>query len=257
MVRQTHRSAPPDGKRHGYSDGHVRDPITHVQIIQYRSYQRDIFIYHVRQHLLSLPVIRRALQSQEEYRDRLTSFDPIRYFPVVEGDEVPSGCIEAAYMPSNFHGHGSVLALRTDIEAGKVEWFIFSGPIHDTFLAQIMFFGDNWNLQPGINPDDHRKVFNLVGYAKKGLKTRTVKGANAEHKSWHDSLCAAEKAKENLRLTWKGYGNELRVNQERRRTEQIGYTADEQMDGKDDHLMRPAASAPPQRPQKPFVRRKA
>ncbi|KAF2630522.1 hypothetical protein BU25DRAFT_309365, partial [Macroventuria anomochaeta] len=158
------------------------------QVIQYRSYQRDIPIYHLRAHLLSLYVVQKALQSQKEYCDKLTSFDPIRYSTVVEGDEIQSECIEAAYLPSILHGQGSALALRADQQSGMVEWFVFSGPIHDNFLSQLICTNGNWSLQPDIDPDDPRKVFNLVGYAEKGLKTRTVRGANREHKGWHDAL---------------------------------------------------------------------
>ncbi|KAJ8116219.1 hypothetical protein OPT61_g2323 [Boeremia exigua] len=226
MFKQSRQSRIPSFRPDG-CDYKYADFAGGIQIIQYRSYQRDIFIYHVRRHLLSLPLLRRALQSQKGYRDRLTSFDPIRYSVVVEGDEIPSGCIEAAYMPSILHSHGSALALRSDIEPGRVEWFIFSEPIHETVLSRIVYIDGGWNLQPGIDTNDPRKVFDLVGYAEKGLRTRTVRGANREHKGWHDSLCSAEEGKKNLRLTWKGYGNELKADQERRRREETIETADE------------------------------
>lgn len=257
MVKLPNRSTSQGVKPYGYGNGHAHGFVAGMQIIQYRSYQRDILIYHVRRHLLSLSLIYKALQGQKEYHDKLTSFDPIRHYPIVEGDGIPEGCIEAAYMPSILHGHGSALALRSSKEAGRVEWFVFSGPIHDSFLSQIMFFGDKWNLQPDLDPDDPRKVFNLVGYAEKGLTTRRVKGANAEHKGWHDSLCTAKEEKKSLKLTWKGYVSDLQADQERRRRAEVVRDTDEELEGEDNLLGGVDASRPPQPPQKSFARRKA
>lgn len=148
--------------------------------------------------------------------DKLTSLNPLRHFMTVEGDEIPPGCIEAAFLPSVLHGHGSALALRNEHGSGTVEWFVFSGSI-ESFLSQLVFVDGIWSLQAGIHSDDPRKVFDLVGYTEKGLKTRTVKGANREHKGWHESLCAAEGVKKNLKLTWKNFGIDLRAEQEQRR----------------------------------------
>lgn len=249
QLRSTSPSAEPYS--YGSNNGHPHNFAAGIQIIQYRSYQRDIFIYHVCEHILPLLSVRRALQGQGEYRGKLTSFDPIRYFSVVSGDEIPAGCIEAAYMPGILHGNGSALALRSDKAAGKVEWLVFSGPIHDTFLSCMMFSGSKWNLQRDLDPNDPRKVFNLVGYAEKGLKTRRVRGANAEHKGWHDSLCSGQQVKVSLKLTWKGHGNELKAEQERRRRE-VEET-DEKLHA-EDHQMKGDASGPPQPPQKPVTR---
>ena len=139
-----------------------------------------------------------------------------------------------------------------------MEWFVFSGPIHDTFLSQIICTNNNWSLQPDTHSDDPRKVFDLVGYAEKGLKTRTVKGANREHKGWHDSLCAAEEGKKSLNLTWRGFGNELRAEDERRRKKEMVEMREEQgQDENGDVSMNEEAMPPPQPPQKPVVRRKA
>lgn len=203
-------------KLYGSGFGHANASVADFRVLQYRSYQRDVHIYHLHLRRLSLPMIRKALQSQKAYRDKLTSFDPIQNCSVVEGDEMPPGCIEAAYMPSILHGHGSALALRSDENTGRVEWYIFSEAIHDSLLSQIVCKEDHWMLQSGVNADDHRKVFDLVGYAEKGLKTRTVRNANREHKGWYDSLCNAKEGKKKLKLTWKGYGGDLRAHQEQK-----------------------------------------
>lgn len=214
------RSSTLDIKYRNYSIVRPNASVAGHRIIQYRSYQRDIYIYHVRVHLLPLSAICRELQGQKEYSGKLTGFDPLRYLTVQEGDETPPGWIEAALMPSVLHGRGSALALRSDQEAWKMEWLVFSGPIHDNVLSQITYAEGRLSLETGLDANDPRKVFDLVGYAEKGLITRTVKGANVEHKGWHDSLSMANKSRTSLTLTWRGFGNELREDQERRRREE-------------------------------------
>ncbi|KAF3007939.1 hypothetical protein E8E13_011257 [Curvularia kusanoi] len=200
------------------SYNHTNASMAGFQVLQYRSYQRDVFIYHIRTDLLPLPMVRRALQTQKEYRDKLTGFDPIRSILVVEGDEVPPGSIEAAYMPGvGLRGQGSALGIRSDQESGKVEWLIFNRAIHEDFLNQIVCTDGHWSLLPNVDSGDSSKVFDLVGYAEKGLATRTVRGANREHRGWHDSLCNAKEGKARLILTWKGYLRDLKADQEWRR----------------------------------------
>lgn len=257
MSKRRNRSSTPDARSYRYSYSH--DSVAGLQVIQYRSYQRDISIYHLHTDLLPLHMVRKALQSQPKYRDRLISYDPLRYSEVIEGDEIPSRCIEAAYMPNILRRNGSALALRAggDLESEAVEWYVFSGPIDD-FLSQIVCVDGKWSLQPNKSPGGPQKVFDLVGYAEKGLKTRTVRGANREHKGWHDALCASQPVKKKkVKLTWKKYGNELKADQERKsRGETVGPEGQEQ-DEDGDLSMRDESMQPPQPPQKPVTRRKA
>ncbi|KAF1358565.1 hypothetical protein EJ07DRAFT_179787 [Lizonia empirigonia] len=229
MTRYNNRSPTPLTKPYG--SGHPHNSVAGVQIIQYRSYQREISIYHLRTHLLPLRVVRVALQNQKEYLDRLTSFDPLRGSEVVEGDEIPAGCIEAAFLPNILHGHGCALALRSQQEPGRVEWFVFSGPIDQNFLSQIVSQNGGLALQSNTSVDDSRKVFDLVGYAEKGLKVRRVRGANREHKGWHDSLCAAEEVKKSVKLTWRGFRADLRAEHERKKSEETANSTEEQEEG--------------------------
>ena len=219
MPKVVRRSSTPDVKYRRFGYGHPTASIAGLQVIQYRSYQQAIYIYHVRTHLLPLSTIHQFLRSQNNYRGKLTSFDPIQYSAIIDGDEIPPQCIEAAYMPAILHGRGSALALRSDQESGKVEWLVFSGPIDDDVLSQIVCVERRWVLQAGVDGDDARKVFDLVGYAEKGLKTRSVKGANREHKGWHDSLLAAKEGKLSLKLTWRKFDNDLRDDDERQQRE--------------------------------------
>jgi hypothetical protein len=56
-----------------------------------------------------------------------------------------------------------------------------------------------------------------VALVDKGLKERRVKGANAEHKQWHDSLWDAKRQPVKLRLTWKNFEAEYQEHQEKLR----------------------------------------
>jgi hypothetical protein len=231
-----HQFLKPHAKPYVDDHNHANASVAGIKVLQYRSYQHEMHTYHLRLHLLPLTMVYEALQSREEYLDKLTSFDPILDFPVVEGDEIPPNCIEAVYMPNVLHNNGSALALRSNKEPGRVEWFVFNGAIHERFLAQILCIHGCWSLQPDINAGDPRKVFDLVGYVQKGLTTRTVKGANAEHKGWHDSLSNAEEVKLSLSLTWKRYGSELKAEQERLRQSSTAASDDTQEQEQDDDV---------------------
>lgn len=226
-----YNNQPPTPLTKPYGSSHPHNSVAGVQIIQYRSYQREISIYHLRTHILPLRVVRVALQNQKDYLDRLTSFDPLHGSEVVEGDEIPAGCIEAAFLPNILHGNGCALALRSQPEPGRVEWFVFSGPIDRTFLSQIASQNGGLALQSNTSVEESHKVFDLVGYAEKGLKVRRVRGANREHKGWHDSLCAAEEVKRNVRLTWKGFRADLRAEHERKESEETATSTEEQEEG--------------------------
>jgi hypothetical protein len=91
-------------------------------------------------------------------------------------------------------------------------------------------------LQPDLNADDPRKVFDLVGYNEKGLTTRTVRGANLEHKGWHDSLFNAQEVKVRLKFTWKTYGSEFKAEQERLRQSCTAASDDTQDQAQDDDV---------------------
>lgn len=213
---------------------HANASVAGIDVIQYRSYLRDLQIYHLRLHLLPLPMVYRALQSQKGYLDKLKSFDPILQFPVVGGDEIPPNCIEAIYTPNIFRSHGSALALRSNRNTGEVEWFVFDGAIHDSVLAQMLCIHGRWSLQSDLDADDPRKVFDLVGYVQKGVSTRTVRGANPEHKGWHESLSNATEVKLSLTLTWKTYWSELKAEQERLRQNPTAASENTQEQEQDD-----------------------
>ncbi|KAJ4326204.1 hypothetical protein N0V94_000151 [Neodidymelliopsis sp. IMI 364377] len=217
-------------KPYGY--GHPHDTVAGLKLIQYRSYQRVISIYHLRTDVLPLQYVRTALQTQEQFVNRLTSFDALNSTETIEGDEVPAESIEAMYLPSIFHDYGSALALRSHDTPGRVDWFVFHSAIDQLVLHRLVCINGGWALASDQLPDDTRKVFDLVGYCEKGLATRTVRGANPEHKGWHNSLRQAEERQQILKLTWKGFVTELKAEHERERSKVNRSTEEEHNGGR-------------------------
>ena len=64
-------------------------------------------------------------------------------------------------------------------------------------------------------------AFDLVGFVQKGLRERRVKGANWEHKAWHDSLRCAERKKVRDKVGWRKRGEDKRAEGESQRRERV------------------------------------
>jgi hypothetical protein len=135
---------------------------------------------------------------------------------VTPGDEIPRGCIEAAYLPGVFPDNrsgkhaspGSALGFRT---GDVIEWLCFDRPIDNILSTWIWKKTTKLILvRKKIHPDHKRKLFNLVAYMPKGLEQRRVRGANKEHVQWFTSLLGAKHRPLRLRLTWKRFGTELK-----------------------------------------------
>lgn len=101
-------------------------------------------------------------------------------------------------MPNIFQNNGSALGFRL---AGKIEWYCYNRNIQEQLLLKL-------DIEPK-DPDGARWLFDLVAYMPKGILTRRVKGSNAEHKGWHDSLLRAKHRNVRITLTWKTFGEEL------------------------------------------------
>jgi hypothetical protein len=135
---------------------------------------------------------------------------------VPPGDEIPRGCIEAAYLPGVFPDNrsgkhaspGSALGFRT---GDFIEWLCFDRPIDDILSTWIWKKSTKLILvKKNIHPDHKRKLFNLVAYMPKGLEQRRVRGANKEHVQWYTSLLGAKHRPLRLKLIWKKFGTELK-----------------------------------------------
>jgi hypothetical protein len=86
---------------------------------------------------------------------------------------------------------GSALGFRSG--ASVIEWLVFTQPV-DTILS-----------------DNPRMLFDLVAFKPNELKERRVKGSNAEHKKWHDSLWNAKLRPVTLKMTWKNCGTGWKI----------------------------------------------
>jgi hypothetical protein len=180
--------------------------------IQYRSYQLDIQIYHFRADYIPVPAFRNLLNRHRDgYIDTLIHIDtlsPEQFVPA--GDELPVGCIEAAYLPGVFPRHnnsGSALGFR--VGGNVIQWFCFERPIQ-TSLLESWVWDTKACVVRTLESKCEDKLFDFVARVDKGLKQRRVKGANREHKLWHDSLWGARARMVRVRLTWRNYGVEKR-----------------------------------------------
>lgn len=200
--------------------------------IEYRSYQHDIKIYH--SDTSTIPSIRRfkyLLRSEAHgpygFTDMRSGEDTLRGLFIPDGDEVPRGKIEVGYLPNIFPAGGFGRGRTKDIsgsalgfrDGGQIAWLCFKGPIEDTLLATWCWDPGAQSVvivQPGM-PQAGRtlsKIFDHVATMPKGITQRRVKGANEEHKKWHDSLWRAPQgtAKQtNLRVTYKGLGRDIKA----------------------------------------------
>lgn len=192
-------------------------PGARLKQIQYRSYQCTIQIYHFRKTCLSLNDFRSLLNRDlHDYVDSLISYDALAHLEPSEGDKVPADCIEVAYMPNIFTRgkvklYGCALGFR--IDKTSIDWMCFQGDIEatilSTFIVRLQGSAVQCGPMPDLHPDDPRKLFDFVAEMPKGLNQRRVKGANEEHRLWHDALWSAKLRKVKLKLTWKNYTAEL------------------------------------------------
>jgi hypothetical protein len=193
--------------------------------IQYRSYQVDIQICHFRADYISVPDFRKLLNRQRDgYIDNLFGTDTLAVEQFVPtGDELPVGCIEVAYLSGVFPKTnkpttaGSALGFR--VGNRKIEWFCFDRSILASILNSWVWDTSIHDLRVVqiVEPNIHHKIFDIVALVDKGLKERRVKGANAEHKQWHDSLWDAKRRPVKLKLTWKNFEAEYQKHQEKLR----------------------------------------
>lgn len=180
--------------------------------IQYRSYQREIEIYHFQAKYMLLRDFRRLLNRDKH--GYIAVLDgpgkPLEANFVNDDDKPPKGCIEAAYLPNVFRqanrtgSSGSALGFRT---GENIEWLCFDQPIKETILNKWIYK----IVDPGeVSGCSDSKLFDLVAYMPKGLEERKVRGANEEHKQWHDSLLKAVHRPVKLKLTWKNCSKDLK-----------------------------------------------
>ncbi|KAH7093466.1 hypothetical protein FB567DRAFT_624728 [Paraphoma chrysanthemicola] len=162
-------------------------PTLHQQ--EYRSFGYNINIWHYRDVRYPLDLLRKFFVRRANGYNFVGSFigsDTIAHFRVPDGDEVPRGYMEVAYLANAFsNSHGCALGFRRDDNV--IEWFC-TQEIHKEY---------------NLHPDHKWRMFTHVAWTGKGVKGRCVKGANPEHRAWWESLDGARpKLKTKLQLSW-------------------------------------------------------
>lgn len=167
--------------------------------LQFRSYLQDIIIFHFQAYYISLLAFRSMLNRRDHgYVATLVSFDPMEGKFVPEGDEVPNGCIEVAYMPNVFHQGGSALGFR--LGDNTVEWLCFDRNIDGLILKKL-------DVDDGS--ENKLMLFEHVANLPKGISQRRVTGSHPEFKDWYQSLAEARHRPVKPYLTWRNFGTEL------------------------------------------------
>ncbi|KAL1610730.1 hypothetical protein SLS60_002400 [Paraconiothyrium brasiliense] len=156
--------------------------------IEYRSFVKTIEVYHFPHHLFSIsqfetfctttvPGFVRRLEST----DTLCNPDGSEKNFVPDGDEVPIGVTEVAYLWNVFRNQGSALGFRL-LDEDRIEWMLFDRPI-DNVLS-------NATAANGV------PLFDNVAVLERSDPSRSWKGTvngNLEHRDWYKGLAAAER----------------------------------------------------------------
>lgn len=114
-----------------------------------------------------------------ESTDTLCNEDGSEKNTVPEGDNVPVGFTEAAYLIGVFRDRGSALGFRL-LDEDRIEWLCFDRPIQD-FLSTA-------------RTEDDRLLFDPVARLERGdpaVKWKGKVGGYPEHRQWYDGLKTA------------------------------------------------------------------
>jgi hypothetical protein len=207
---------------------------------QYRTKLRPIQIYHYRVNFLSVHLIRRILGREcPAYRNTLIGPDTQVGLFRIDGDELPKGVVEAAYIPdvwmrpvgrNRFKAYGSALGFRT-INKNKeniIEWCCFNDEIEDSVLNKWTFDQSTRvvHVQDNFHKDDPKLLFNKVATLDKdpfGDKPKQGKThAYQEHIDWHESLSKADLRPLKLKINWPSYPVEYMAHvAQRRQAEEV------------------------------------
>lgn len=162
--------------------------------IEYRTYLRIIELFHYPHHLMPISQFQQLISAQKfGFVRRLESADTLcndqgeekNFIP--DGDEVPTGFTEVAYLFNVFrrnrktHATGSALGFRL-LDEDRIEWMCFDRPIHK-LLAEVTTEG-------GVC------LFDKVADLERGENVRKLKGSvkgHPEHRQWFDGLRLATK----------------------------------------------------------------
>jgi hypothetical protein len=189
---------------------------------QYKSYQCEIQIYHYRANIVSVSELASVLTYEDHgLVEDLLGPDLLaadHYVP--PGDQVPSGLIEAAYLPGVFPDPrlrkeaGAAIGFR--IGNNTIRWLSFNRAVDDSIINRWIWDRSTEEVEVHYQPvpaNYQRRLFDLVAYMPKGIVERRARGCNQEHKQWHDSLWEAKEPtvrSVKIKVKWKNFGIELK-----------------------------------------------
>jgi hypothetical protein len=162
--------------------------------IEYRSFIKTIQLYHYPHQLVSISQLELKLSAtvpgfirRLESHDTLCNEDSTEKNYVDEGDEVPVGITEVAYLfnifrnPGSSTSTGSALGFRL-LDEDSIQWMCFDRPIGD-FLSTA-------------TTDEGVRLFDKVAELDRGDNTRNWKGTVQgfpEHRHWYEGLADASR----------------------------------------------------------------
>ncbi|KAI8930931.1 hypothetical protein NX059_011946 [Plenodomus lindquistii] len=205
----------------------------------YTHFSTPIQIYHFASSFLTISNLRTLLaRNKLGYVTTLYSPDPMIATQIVDGDEVPRGCMEVVYLDRVFRPEGSALGFRTSAGAisrcsskdrdknkqddSVVEWFVFSRPLPEFVLHDI-------KIPRRVGRETKKRLVNSgrlfnhvadiekmpeMGRMKKGKEGEEVD--RGEYWAWWDVLLNAGHPQRRVRLSWKGWGRDVSALLERR-----------------------------------------
>jgi hypothetical protein len=188
--------------------------------VQYHQFPGPVAIYHFQVSFLSISNFKSLLKRQEHgYVNTLLSTDPLFNKPVMDGDEMPSSCLEVGYLKDVFVVGGSALGLRWG--NGIVEWLCFDRDIKTSILDKI-----------DVGTDVYLMLFEHVGDTLRPEVGPSRKVRFTEHRDWFECLKGAGRKPVRLGLTWKKYGTELQTEhlrlRRKREREEMGLDEEEE-----------------------------
>lgn len=162
--------------------------------IEYRTYQRTIELYHYPHKTLPISRFEEMFAAKTfgfirrlESHDTLCEKNGSEKNHVPDGDEVPIGVTEVAYLFNIFrnrrssHATGSALGFRL-LDEDRIEWMCFDRPIR--------------SLISEATTDDGVHLFEKVADLERSGESRSLKGTVQgwrEHRHWCDGLQVATK----------------------------------------------------------------
>ncbi|KAF2278883.1 uncharacterized protein EI97DRAFT_222582 [Westerdykella ornata] len=145
-----------------------------IRQLKYRNFNSTIRLYHFSAHRITLAEFKRSWAARHKYYSHSGIVDDtFKNDPVTEGDEIPPGCLEVAYLPRVFQNGGSAIGIRS---ANSIHWFCFRKSANSLIDNAI-----DLHSEP---------LFDMVASVEKNPEDYY----GSEHWRWYESLRACQEA---------------------------------------------------------------